>query len=149
MPQEYERKFLLREYPVIFTDFKLEKIKQWYLSKPDDTISIRIRLYDDNRCYFDYKKGFGMVRDEIGFKCSYDDIKDLVIDVPFIEKDRYKLHVDFNKYLIIIDEFKNGLTLVEIESEDLEFIKNFEPFSWMGKEVTDDIKYTNNWIAYN
>jgi len=147
MKQEYERKFILREYPVIFTEFKLEKIKQWYLSKPDDIISVRIRLYDDNRCYFDYKKGLGMVRDKIGTKCLYDNIKDLLIDIPFIEKDRFKLHVD--NYLIIIDEFKNGLKLVEIESDDLEFIKNFEPFEWMGQEVTDDIKYTNNFIAYN
>jgi adenylate cyclase len=147
MKQEYERKFILREYPVIFTDFKLEKIKQWYLSKPEDNTSIRIRLYDDNRCYFDIKKGLGIVRDKIGTKCLYDNIKDLLIDIPFIEKDRYKLHVD--NYLIIIDEFKNGLKLVEIESDDLEFIKNFEPFEWMGQEVTDDIKYTNNFIVYN
>ena len=147
MHQEYERKFLLKEYPVIFTDFKLEKIKQWYLSKPTDSISIRIRLYDDNRCYFDYKKGLGMVRDELGFKCSYDSIKDLIIDIPFIEKDRFKLHID--NYLIIIDEFKNGLKLIEIESNDLEFIKNFEPFEWFGEEVTDKIEFTNNWIAYN
>ena len=147
MKQEYERKFLLKEYPVIFTDFNLEKIKQWYISKSDDNISTRIRLYDDNRCYLDIKKGLGMVRDEFGFKCSYDDVKDFLIDVPFIEKDRFKLHID--NYLLIIDEFKNGLRLVEVESDDLEFIKNFKPFSWMGEEVTDDIKYTNNWIAYN
>ncbi len=147
MKQEYERKFLLKEYPVIFTEFKLEKIKQWYLSKPYDDISIRIRLYDDFRCYFDFKEGLGMVRNEYGFKCSYDRIKDLLINVPFIEKDRYKLHID--NYLIIIDEFKNGLKLVEIESDDLGFIQNFEPFEWMGQEVTNNIKYTNNFIAYN
>jgi CYTH domain-containing protein len=147
MNSEYERKFLLKSYPFIFTDFSLEHIKQWYISRPEDNISVRIRLYDDGRCYIDFKRGLGVERYEYGFKCPYDDIKGLIYDVPFVEKDRFKLHVD--NYLLIIDEFTNGLKLVEIESDDLNFIKNFEPFDWMGEEVTDDIEYTNNWIAYD
>ncbi len=147
MNSEYERKFLLKEYPVIFDQFSLEKIKQWYISKPMDNISIRIRLYNDNRCYLDFKRGIGIERYEYGTKCVYDDIKGLIDDVPYIEKDRYKLRTD--DYLLIIDNFSFGLKLVEIESDDLEFIKNFKPFEWMGEEVTDKIEYTNNWIAYN
>ena len=146
MTNENERKFLLKSYPVLFTDFRMEHLKQWYLTKPGD-ISIRIRLYDDGRCYFDIKKGMGILRHEYGFKCDWDDVKGLVEDIPFVEKDRFKL--DCDGYLLIIDEFDNGLKLVEIESDDLEFIKNFEPFDWMGEEVTDKIEYTNNWIAYN
>ncbi len=147
MNSEYERKFLLKSYPHIFTDFTLEHIKQWYLTKPDEPLSIRIRLYEDSRCYFDIKKGLGMERYEYGFKCAYDDVKYLLTDIPYVEKDRFKLHVD--NYLLIIDEFKDGLKLVEIESDDFDFIKNFVPFDWMGEEVTDKIEYTNNWIAYD
>ena len=147
MNNEYERKFLLNSYPVIFMQFKKESIKQWYLTNPNDLISVRIRLYNDNRCYLDLKRGLGMERYEYGSKCSYDDVKDLLTDVPCVEKDRYKLHVD--NYLLIIDEFKDGLKLIEIESDDKNLILNFEPFDWFGKEVTDDIRYTNNWIAYD
>lgn len=147
MNNEFERKFILKEYPAILDQFKEEKVKQWYISKPTDNISIRIRLYDDNRCYLDFKKGLGMVRYEYGVKCVYDDIKGLINDVPYVEKYRYKLRTD--KYLLIIDEFDFGLKLVEIESDDLEFIKSFKPFHWMGDEVTDRLEYTNNWLAYN
>lgn len=147
MNNEYERKFILKEYPVIFDEFKLEKIKQWYISEPTDDISIRVRVYNDNRCYIDFKKGLGMVRYEYGTKCVYDDIKGIISDIPFIQKDRYKLRSD--NYLLIIDEFDFGLKLVEIESDDLEFIKHFKPFDWMGEEVTNKLEYTNNWLAYN
>lgn len=147
MKNEYERKFLLKEYPFIFYRFATEKIKQWYISKPDDLVEVRIRLYDDNRCYIDFKRGSGVERYEYGFKCVWDDVKDLLTDIPYVEKNRFKLH--FDNYLLIIDEFKDGKKIVEIESNDLEFIKNFQPFEWMGEEVTDDVHYTNNWIAYN
>lgn len=146
MNTEYERKFILKEYPSNFTDFNLSKIKQWYISKPGDLISIRIRLYDDNRCYMDLKKGFGIERYEYGLKCSYDDIKGILNEVPFIEKDRYKLHTD--NYLLIIDVFDNGLKLVEIESNNFDIVKDFKPFDWIGEEVTNKIEYTNNYLAY-
>ena len=146
MKNEYERKFLLKSYPITFGYFDKEQVKQWYFTKPGD-ISIRIRLYEDNRCYLDIKRGLGMERYEFGLKCVYDDVKDLLTDIPYVEKTRFKLHVD--DCILIIDEFNNGLKLVEIESDDLDFIKNFQPFDWMGKEVTDNIRYTNNWIAYH
>ena len=147
MKGEYERKFLLKNYPFIFYRFTIEKIKQWYISKPDDLVEVRIRLYDDNRCYIDFKKGLGRERYEYGFKCVWDDVKDLTVDIPFVEKNRFKLKID--NYLLIIDEFSNGLKMVEVESDDLEFLKKFQPFDWMGEEVTDSVHYKNNWIAYN
>lgn len=67
--------------------------------------------------------------------------------MTFIEKDRYSLRTD--EYLLIIDEYNNGLKLVEIECDDLNYIKNFKPFDWMGEEVTDKIEYTNHWLAFN
>lgn len=144
---EYERKFLFKEYPLIIDQFKYYKIKQWYLTKPDDDLSIRIRLYDDNRCYMDFKKGKGIERYEYGIKCIFDDIKPLTENMPFIEKGRFSFRTE--DYLLIIDEFDNGLKLIEIECNSLEYLKNFKPFKWMGKEVTNDIKYTNHWISFN
>ena len=145
--REFERKFLFKEYPYIIDQFKLTNIKQWYLTKPNDSISIRIRLYDDGRCYMDFKKGSGIDRYEYGYKCSFDDVYPLTVDMPFIEKNRFSFRTD--SYLLIIDEFSNGLKLIEIECDDLDYLKNFKPFKWMGKEVTDNIKYTNHWLAYN
>lgn len=145
--REYERKFLFKEYPYIISEFKHYKIKQWYLTKPEDSVSIRIRLYNDNRCYMDFKKGKGVDRFEYGIKCNFTDVEPLTENMTFIEKDRYSLRTD--EYLLIIDEYNNGLKLVEIECDDLNYIKNFKPFDWMGEEVTDKIEYTNHWLAFN
>lgn len=144
---EYERKFLYKTWPTIFNDCRKEKVKQWYISTPEDSISIRIRLYEDNRCYLDFKKGVGKERYEAGMKCHWDDVKHLTEDIPFVEKERFKINT--NEYLIIIDFFSNGLKLIEVEAKTLEDINNFKPYDWMGKEVTNMVEYTNNWIAYN
>ena len=66
-----------------------------------------------------------------------------------VKKNNDIVNLSMANYLLIIDEFKDGLKLIEIESDDKNLILNFEPFDWFGKEVTDDIRYTNNWIAYD
>ena len=144
---EYERKFLYKNWPIIFGDCRKEKVKQWYISTPEDSISIRIRLYNDNRCYLDFKKGVGKERYESGMKCHWDDVKHLTEDIPFVEKERFKINII--GYLIIIDFFSSGLKLIEVEAKSLEDINKFEPYDWMGEEVTNKVEYTNNWIAYN
>jgi len=144
---EYERKFLYKNWPIMFDNCRKEKIKQWYISTPEDSISIRIRLYDDNRCYLDFKRGVGIERYETGIKCSWNDVKHLTLNIPLIEKERFKVNDD--NYLFIIDFFNSGLKLIEVEAKSLEDIKNFQPYDWMGQEVTDKVEYTNNWIAYN
>lgn len=144
MIKENERKFLVKNLPDL-TNVESCKIKQWYLSKPGDLVSTRIRQYDDGRCYLDLKKGIGISRYEKGFKCDFKEVKIFTETAPYVYKTRYRM--DYDDYVIFIDIFHNGLKLIEVEGE-LSAIKSFEPLDWFGKEVTDDVNYTNNYIAY-
>ena len=144
---EHERKFILKELPEDFNTYVKSRVKQWYLTKPDNPVSVRIRLYDDGRCYFDIKKGFGVTREKIGEKHEFKDIEKYTIGAYSIEKDRYKKHID--DYLLIIDYFDDGLRLVEIESDNIDTVVNFKPLEWWGEEVTQDVNYTNSKMAYD
>lgn len=142
---EHERKFILKGLPDDFDTYSKCKVKQWYLTKPDNPVSVRIRLYDDGKCYFDIKKGFGISREKNGTKHKFEDIQNYTLNAKFIEKTRFKQrHKD---YLIVIDYFDDGLKLVEVESENLDVIKNFQPLDWFGEEVTDKIEYTNSYLT--
>jgi CYTH domain-containing protein len=143
---EHERKFLLKELPIDFNTYTKNRIKQWYLTKPNHDVSLRIRLYDDGRCYFDTKRGSGITKTKIGKKCKFEDVTRYIDGAYLIEKDRYKKHCD--GYLLIIDFFDNGLKLIEIESDNLDIITNFNVPNWFGEEVTHDINYCNNTMAY-
>jgi CYTH domain-containing protein len=142
---EFERKFIVKNFPINIEFDKIEHVKQWYLSKPLDLLSNRIRLYDDGRCYYDEKIGHGIKRFKKGEKCDFNEYKDIVTDLPFIEKTRYKKYI--NNILLIIDKFENGLILAEIESDDLKKLEEFIPFEWMINEVTNIKEYENNYIA--
>lgn len=144
---EYERRFILKDFPNDFDTYTKTRIEQWYLTKPDNPVSIRIRRYDDGRCYFDVKKGFGMEREKIGNKHEFKDIEIYTKNAYSMQKDRYKKQYD--DYLMIIDIFDDGLKLIEIESKNKDIIQNFQPLDWFGEEVTNNIKYTNNYIAYD
>lgn len=144
---EHERKFLLKELPNDFDTYVKSGVKQWYLNKPDNPISLRIRLYDDGRCYFDSKRGEGISKEKTGEKCNFVDVEKYTIGSYIIEKDRYKKHID--DYLIIIDFFNDGLKLIEIESDNIETVINFNIPDWFGKEVTYDNNYRNKTLAYN
>lgn len=148
--QQIERKFLIKELPDL-SDWRKQEIQQWYLTKPNEHESIRVRLYDDDKqkCYVDIIYGKGLIRDKYCKKSNWDNFKDKIDIHPSIKKTRYKKQID-NHVLMVVDIFENGLQLVEIESYNSEFsIKHFDIPDWFGEEVTKHLFYTNNWIAYN
>lgn len=145
---QYERKFLVKELPDL-SDFKKEEIQQWYLSKPDEFESTRIRRYGDGRCYIDIIQGEGKIRNKYGKKSEWKNFKNRNMDIiPSIKKTRYKKK--FGDVLMCIDIFENGFKMVEIESYNSEFtVDTFDIPHWFGKEVTEKKKFTNNWLAFN
>lgn len=142
-----ERKFIVKELPNL-DDFKIEKIEQWYKTKPGKSESIRLRKYEDGRCYMDIVRGLGKIRTKYGTKIEWEKFKNKDLSkLYFIKKTRYKKR--FDNILMCIDIFENGLHIVEIETYgEEEYIDNFEIPNWFGEEVTDNIKFTNNWLAY-
>ena len=150
MAQEIERKFLVAGD---FRPFvrKAIRITQGYLnSAPERTVRVRIKG----------EKGFitikgkasesGASRFEWEKEIPVDDVRELlkICEPGVIDKTRYL--VDVGNHTFEVDEFygdNEGLTVAEVElgSED----EAFEKPSWLGEEVTGDVKYYNSMLMKN
>lgn len=150
MAQEIERKFLVAGD---FRPFvrKAIRITQGYLSSaPERTVRVRTKG----------EKGFitikgkasesGVSRFEWEKEIPVDEVRELlkICEPGVIDKTRYL--VDVGNHTFEVDEFygdNEGLTVAEVElgSED----EAFEKPSWLGEEVTGDVKYYNSMLMKN
>ena len=150
MAQEIERKFLVAGD---FRPFvrKAIRITQGYLSSiPERTVRVRIKG----------EKGFitikgkasesGASRFEWEKEIPVDEVRELlkICEPGVIDKTRYL--DDAGNHTFEVDEFygdNEGLTVAEVElgSED----EPFEKPSWLGEEVTGDVKYYNSMLMKN
>ena len=150
MAQEIERKFLVAGD---FRPFvrKAIRITQGYLSSaPERTVRVRIKG----------EKGFitikgkasesGVSRFEWEKEIPVDEVRELlkICEPGVIDKTRYL--VDAGNHTFEVDEFygdNEGVTVAEVElgSED----EPFEKPSWLGEEVTGDVKYYNSMLMKN
>lgn len=151
MTKEIERKFL------VIGDYKKKAIKshkiiQGFLSTvPERTVRIRIQ---DNQGFITIKgigNASGTTRFEWEKEIPVNEAKNLltICEPAIIEKTRYIIPANSNLYFEV-DEFlgeNNGLLIAEIElpNENTEFIKP----SWLGEEVTGQLKYYNSMLAKN
>jgi CYTH domain-containing protein len=146
---EIERKFLVNS-----SDYRKESrskttIIQGFLNTdPDRTVRIRIH---GEMGYITVKGGSsesGTTRFEWEDELNVRDARALLplCEPGIIEKTRYEVKVA--DHLFEIDEFRGdneGLIIAEIEltSEEEEFIRP----SWLGKEVTGDVRYYNSQLS--
>ncbi|OAB59165.1 adenylate cyclase [Leptolyngbya valderiana BDU 20041] len=148
MGVEIERKFLLAD-----SSWKRGArglaLRQAYLSTdPDRTVRVRVAEVEpgEHRGWLTIKgRSNGPVRAEYEYPIPADEAGEM-IDIlcvkPAIEKIRYR--VDHQGDGWEIDEFSGanaGLVLAEIELESVE--QRFATPPWLGREVTDDPRYTN------
>lgn len=135
--KECERKFLVKYLPDNFEIYLKQEVSQCYLFS-NKWFCIRIRKYDNDKKYLDFKFGSGKIKFKIGFKINF------WINKKCLKKTRYKNKI--NDLLTVIDIFENGLILVEIESSKYNVINNFKKPNWFGDEVTNDKKYRNRFM---
>ena len=151
MAQEIERKFLvIGDYKKFATEET--RIEQGFLSTvPERTVRVRIK---GNQGFLTIKgigNKSGASRFEFEKEISIDDAKDLmdICEPGVIEKTRFIIPI--NKGLIFeIDEFygeNQGLTVAEIELPSEE--TSFEKPSWLGEEVTGDVRFYNAMLMKN
>jgi CYTH domain-containing protein len=146
MSLEIERKFLVKS-----DDFKKEAyqksyIKQGFLNS-DKERTVRIRIIDQKA--FITVKGKsnqkGTTRFEWEKEISVKEAEDLMLltEKGLIEKYRY--FIKSNLHIYEVDEFfgdNKGLVVAEIElTSENEF---FEKPTWLGTEVTGEVKYYNS-----
>jgi adenylate cyclase len=150
MPQEIERKFLVKG------DFKKYSVKQntimqGYLSSSPG-ITVRVRIMND-RGYLTIKgtaNTSGLSRYEWEKEIPVSECKELLrlCEPGVINKTRY--YIPEGNFTYEVDEFyddNQGLIIAEIElkSESDRFTKP----RWLGKEVTGDIRYYNSSLVKN
>ncbi len=146
---EIERKYLVNSRDYRSLAFSKSHIVQGFLSTHPDRI-VRIRIMNDNA--FLTVKGrsntAGTTRFEWEKKIPVHEAKLLLelCEKEILEKTRF--YIKMGGHIIEVDEFlgsNKGLVIaeIEIESED----ENIEVPSWVGLEITGDIKYYNSQLS--
>ena len=146
---EIERKFLVTSDAYKTEAYKHSRIVQGFLNTHKER-TVRVRIQGD--------KGFltikgassadGLSRFEWERELSVTECEALLklCEKGIIEKIRYE--INFGNHIFEVDEFfgdNKGLVIAEIElSNEME---TFEKPSWLGNEVTGDIRYYNSQLS--
>lgn len=148
MALEVEHKFLLANDNWRQAVHRSEIFRQGYLTS-QATSSIRIRICEQ-RAWLNIKSAtIGTHRLEFEYEIPIGDARQIMSELcnkPLIEKTRH--YVRHNGDLWEIDEFEGenrGLIVAEIELDEVG--QRFAKPAWLGREVTDDLRYYNNNLA--
>lgn len=146
MNLEIERKFLVLNNSFKEAAYQKNYIKQGFLNSDKERV-VRVRIKDD-KAYLTIKgksNASGTTRFEWEKEISTEEANQLfnLCEPGIIEKYRYLVKI--GKHVFEVDEFfgdNEGLLIAEVElsSENEAFNKP----TWLGKEVTGDIKYYNS-----
>ncbi|NRA92963.1 MAG: CYTH domain-containing protein [Psychroserpens sp.] len=143
---EIERKFLVTSDAFKNEAFNSYVIKQGFLNSHKDR-TVRVRLTDE--IGYITVKGLsskdGLSRFEWEKDLAIEDAEALLAlcEPGILHKTRYEVQV--NNHVFEVDEFyedNQGLIIAEVELNSKE--ETFERPTWLGKEVTGDIKYYNS-----
>jgi len=160
--QELERKFLFIEptdYLLQLKEYstKTKHIEQYYILL-EKYKEMRVRKTEeglDTKYELSVKEGNGGMREEIKFtigEAMYNHMKQKAIG--FIEKDRLLFGLDyglvaeidfFDDFIITEVEFNNGCQFMEFDEFNFKKLGLTNKF----KEVTNDYRYKNSYLATN
>ena len=148
---EIERKFLVTSEAFKKEAFAQNRIAQGYLSSvPERTVRVRIKG----------DKGFLTIKgasNETGLS-RFEWEKEIPVDeatalLKLCEKgiiDKTRFEVKIGNHIFEVDEFygeNKGLIIAEVELKSE--TETFEKPIWLGKEVTNDIRYYNSYLSKN
>lgn len=148
---EIERKFLLdlEKVPYDFSKLPKKVIEQGYII---DEIRVRSVAGKDFVMTIKGETGDAAVRNEVELNISKEAFSILMArdDVHKISKSRYIVDEGNNKFEIDVYEGKlKGLAFLEVEFNSKEEAEKFQVPSWIKKEVTNDFRYRNSFLAQN
>ena len=147
--REIERKFLVRKLPADLTTFPFAEIAQGYLVSMDDGLQVRLRKAGE-RYSLTYKRGTGNVREEREVELTATQFDALwpATEGKRLVKTRYE--IPLGERTVEIDLYHDrheGLVVAEVEFDEEEAAKNFQPPDWLGDDVTGDPRYSNQLLA--
>ncbi len=148
---EIERKFLITG-DFKSEAYKSERVTQGYMACNPEGRAVRIRI-KGNKGFITIKgasNNSGLSRFEWEKEIPVEDAGQLMklCDPGVIDKVRYFIQAGTHTYEV--DEFygdNEGLIIAEIELESED--EKFEKPSWLGQEVTGDVRYYNSQLVKN
>ena len=147
--REIERKFLVRKMPDGLTSYPNNEISQGYLVSLDDGTQVRLRKKGDSYT-LTFKRGTGNIREEREVELTAKQFDSLwpATDSKRLVKTRYE--IPLGGRVVEIDVYHDrheGLVVAEVEFNDEEASRNFQPPDWLGDDVTGDPRYSNQLLA--
>ena len=147
--REIERKFLVRKLPDGLTTYPSNEISQGYLVSLDDGLQVRLRKSGE-RHTLTFKRGTGHVREEREVELTAKQFDALwpATEGKRLVKTRYE--IPLGERTVEIDLYHDrheGLVVAEVEFDEEEAAKNFQPPDWLGDDVTGDPRYSNQLLA--
>ncbi len=151
MPEhrEIERKFLVRELPEKLEDFPHAEIEQGYLAIELDSVQVRMRKAGDELS-LTYKRNEELSREEREITLTPEQFAVLWPGTAERRLRKTRYEVPLGELVVEIDvyhERHEGLIVAEVEFENEEEARTFQPPPWLGDDVSFDPRYSNQLLA--
>lgn len=154
MPNEIERRFVLERLPDDLVIHHPYQVVQAY-TVIDDVANIEERVRyrrtpEGNYSYLHYqKRGIGRIRKETATPISPDEFRRAMVTCLGLPVIKHVYHEQWGGRWIELHIFRSHrpLMTIEIEFRNEADAASFRPFSWFGREVTDDRRYNSAAVA--
>jgi adenylate cyclase len=147
--REIERKFLVRQLPADLTSYPSKEISQGYLVSLDDGLQVRLRKSGESYS-LTFKRGTGNVREEREVELTAEQFDALWPATEGKRLTKTRSEIPFGDRVVEIDvyhDWHQGLVVAEVEFDEEEAARNFQPPDWLGDDVTGDPRYSNQLLA--
>jgi adenylate cyclase len=146
---EVERKFLVSAKPNWLGDYPATRIEQGYLAIAERA-EVRLRRAGDELT-LTVKRGHGEVREEVEISLDREDFNELwpLTDGLRLTKTRHMVPLE-GELTAEVDVYAGrleGLVTAEVEFETEAQSGSFQPPDWLGEELTEDARYSNQSLA--
>ena len=147
--REIERKFLVRTLPERLEGFPHTEIAQGYLAIASGGVQVRLRKAGAKHS-LTYKRGDGNARVEREVELTPEQFAVLWPATEAMRLTKTRYDVPFGSRTVEIDLYwgrHEGLMVAEVEFEDEESARAFQPPDWLGQDVTRNPRYSNQLLA--
>jgi CYTH domain-containing protein len=145
---EIERKFLVdKERWLAFYKEPGIGYLQGYLSIDEEKV-VRVRVAGDKGFITIKGKSENFSHPEFEYEIPLDDARELIHHFTKTRVEKIRIRIMHENHVWDVDEFlgeNEGLLMAEIELEHPE--ETFVKPGWLGKEVTDDVRYYNAYLS--
>ena len=151
--KEIERKFLVDKTKVPnLSQFKCINVKQGYLSQQHDSLTVRVRSFNDNEFFLEMKDSGVMVRNELTFMITKEEfeISYALCGHKIITKRRYLVPSEKNNGKILEVDVYDDFDFItcEYEGTDIMDVETLISEDWFSEDVTLKGEYSNKNLAY-